>query len=86
MSEPLPSNDPDFLMESPESSELVLEQTRTLRPHVFDAWRERGNYRSVSMTFFVNITGECDCELKCCALYACEHGPLSMCALTCSLL
>ena len=28
----------------------------------------------------LNITGECNGELKCCALYAREHGPLCVCA------
>ena len=27
----------------------------------------------------LNITGECNGELKCCALNACEHGPLCVC-------
>ena len=27
----------------------------------------------------LNITGECNGELKCCALYACEHEPLCVC-------
>ena len=27
----------------------------------------------------LNIMGECNGELKCCALNACEHGPLCVC-------
>ena len=69
---------------------MVLAQTMTLRPHVFDAWRERDNYRSVSMTFFVNcdlnITVECNGELKCCALYACELRPLCVCGVCANVL
>ena len=32
------------------------------------------------VNYDLNITGECNGESKCCALYACEHGPLCVCA------
>ena len=31
----------------------------------------------------LNITGECNGELKCCALNACEHGSLCVCVCVC---
>ena len=86
-SEPLPSNDSDFLMESSEPSEDGAGRDENASTScVQRVARKRQlpvRFNDFFVNCYLNITGECKGKLKCCALYAYEHGPLYVCAPTC---